>query len=115
MKPDGTPEGVRRTIDNTLNQLNGRKKLDIFEYARRDQNIEFKVTLDTEQKEYIDTGKVGGIALSECRAETIHEAVKHIKVAAVEVELSLYVSIAHTSKTEFQARPRCINTDNETL
>lgn len=37
----------------------------------------------------IDTGKIGGISLSEVRAETIHEAVKHIKIVAVEVELSL--------------------------
>jgi pyridoxine 4-dehydrogenase len=89
MQPDGSPEGVRRTIDNCLNQLKGRKKIDIFEYARRDQNVDFKLTLDTEQKEYIDTGKISGIALSEVRAETIHEAVKHIKVVGVEVELSL--------------------------
>ena len=40
--------------------------------------------------EYIEAGKLGGVALSEVRAETIHEAVKHTKVVAVEVELSLY-------------------------
>ena len=37
----------------------------------------------------IDTGKIGGISLSEVRAETIHEAVKHIKVVAVEVKGTL--------------------------
>ena len=35
--------------------------------------------------------KLGGISLSEVSAETIHEAVKHTKIAAVEVELSMYV------------------------
>lgn len=88
-KPDGTPEGTRRSIDNCLRQLNGRKKLDIFEFARRDQNIDMKISFDTIQKEYIDTGKVGGISLSEVRAETIHEAVKVAKIVACEVELSL--------------------------
>ncbi|KAI8629409.1 pyridoxal reductase [Xylariaceae sp. FL1651] len=87
---DGSPEGTRRSIDNCLRQLNGRKKLDIFEFARRDQNVDMKVTFDVIQKEYIDTGKVGGISLSEVRAETIHEAVKIAKIVAVEVELSLF-------------------------
>jgi pyridoxine 4-dehydrogenase len=86
---DGSPEGTRRSIDNCLHQLKGRKKLDIFEFARRDQNADMKVTFDTIQKEYIDTGKVGGISLSEVRAETIHEAVKVAKIVACEVELSL--------------------------
>ena len=47
------------------------------------------VTFDVINKEYVQTGKIGGISLSEVRAETIHEAVKHTKVLAVEVELSL--------------------------
>lgn len=86
---DGSPEGTRRSIDNCLRQLKGRKKLDIFEFARRDQNADMKITFDTIQKEYIDTGKVGGISLSEVRAETIHEAAKVAKIVACEVELSL--------------------------
>lgn len=40
-------------------------------------------------EEYIKTGKVGGISLSEPEAQTIHEAVKHTKISAVEVELSM--------------------------
>ena len=48
-----------------------------------------EVIFEVIDKEYIQTGKVGGISLSEVRAETIHEAVKHTKVLAVEVELSL--------------------------
>jgi pyridoxine 4-dehydrogenase len=34
MAPDGSPEGVRRSVDNCLKLLNGKKKLDIFECAR---------------------------------------------------------------------------------
>jgi pyridoxine 4-dehydrogenase len=32
--PDGSPENVRRTVDTCLRLLNGKKELDIFEYAR---------------------------------------------------------------------------------
>ncbi len=44
------------------------------------------------QKEYIDTGKLGGISLSEVAAAAIHEAVKVAKIVAVEVELSLWAT-----------------------
>ncbi|KAI1631683.1 pyridoxal reductase [Biscogniauxia mediterranea] len=87
---DGSPENTRRSIDGCLAQLKGRKKLDVFEFARRDQNIDMKITFDVIEKEYIQTGKLGGISLSEVRAETIHEAVKITKVHFVEVELSLF-------------------------
>ncbi|KAI0018428.1 pyridoxal reductase [Xylariomycetidae sp. FL0641] len=88
--PDGSPENTRNAIDACLEQLKGRKKLDIFEFARRDQTVDMKTTFEVIEKEYIQTGKVGGISLSEVRAETIHEAVKVTKVVAVEVELSIF-------------------------
>lgn len=86
---DATAEGTRRTLDNSLAQLKGRVALDIFEFGRRDPNVPMEVTFGVMNQEYVQTGKLGGIALSEVRAETIHEAVKHTKVSAVEVELSL--------------------------
>ncbi|KAL2263454.1 hypothetical protein VTK26DRAFT_6752 [Humicola hyalothermophila] len=88
LKPDGSAANVRRSIDNVLRQLNGRKKLDIFECARRDPNVPMEETFAAMQ-EYIDKGLLGGVSLSEVSAATIHEAVKHVKVVAVEVELSL--------------------------
>lgn len=90
MAPDGSPDFVRRSIDNILQQLGGVKTLDVFVIARRDRNTSFQTTLEVIKKEYIDTGKIGGVALSECRAETIHEASKYVNVAAVEVELSMF-------------------------
>jgi pyridoxine 4-dehydrogenase len=86
---DGSPENTRYCLDTCIAQLKGRKKLDIFEFARNDTSIPMEVTLGVLQKEYIATGKLGGISLSEVRAETIHEAVKHVKIVGVEVELSL--------------------------
>ncbi|KAL2885955.1 aldo/keto reductase [Ceratocystis lukuohia] len=90
LKPDGSPEGVRRSLDNILAGLGGRKFLDIFECARRDPTVPLELTLGTIQKEYVDTGKLGGISLSEVSADTIHAAAKVVKIAAVEAELSLW-------------------------
>ncbi|KAL4991866.1 NADP-dependent oxidoreductase domain-containing protein [Aspergillus falconensis] len=88
-QPDGSENGTRRTLDDSIAQLKGRKKIDQFEFARRDQNVPMEVTFGV-MNEYMQAGKIGGVALSEVRAETIHEAVKHTKVLAVEVELSLF-------------------------
>ncbi|KAI1386845.1 putative aldo/keto reductase [Hypoxylon trugodes] len=88
--PDGSPENTRRSLDNCIAQLKGRKKIDIFEFARIDQNTPLEVTFGVIEKEYIQTGKIGGIMLSEVRAETIHKAVKITKIVGVEVELSLF-------------------------
>lgn len=90
-RPDGSTENTRRTLDDSLAGLKGRKKLDLFELTRRDPKKPFETTFSTKDKEYIQTGKLGGISLSEIRAETIHEALKVAKVFAVEVELSMLV------------------------
>lgn len=89
-KPDGSPEGTRRSLDNILAQLGGVKKIDAFEFARRDPTVPLETSFRVLKEEYIDTGKVGSISLSEVSAATIHEAVKLTKVSFVEVELSLW-------------------------
>lgn len=88
-KTDASPENTRRTLNDSIAQLKGRKKIDLFEFGRRDPTIPMAETFSLIEKEYVQTGKIGGISLSEVRAETIHEAVKYTKVLAVEVELSL--------------------------
>ncbi|KAL1861729.1 hypothetical protein Daus18300_008698 [Diaporthe australafricana] len=89
--PNGTAEEINRSINNVIKQLNGRKKLDIFECARRDQNVSMEETFSAMQK-FIDEGKLGGISLSEVRHETLLDAIKITKVVAVEVELSLFAT-----------------------
>lgn len=86
---DGSTAGIRGSMDNILSQLKGRKKVDVFECARRDPNVSQAETFAALQ-EYVDRGLLGAISLSEVRADTIHEAVKLTKVAFVEVELSLF-------------------------
>lgn len=90
LKPDGSPEFTRRSMDNILAQLRGHKNVDLFAGARRDPGVPLGTTFGVLDAEYVQAGKLGGIGLSECSAATIHEAVKLTKVASVEVELSLF-------------------------
>jgi pyridoxine 4-dehydrogenase len=86
---DGSPEEVKRSIETTVEQLAGRKKIDMFEAARLDKTRPLADQLKA-QAEYVKKGLVGGISLSEVSAATIHEAVKITKIVAVEVELSMW-------------------------
>jgi len=89
MHPDGSPENVKRSVENCLKILDGKKNIDIFEPARVDKNVPFEVTLKA-LEEYVKAGKIGGISLSEVGAATIQKAVKVTKIVAIEVELSLW-------------------------
>ncbi|KAK2591776.1 hypothetical protein QQS21_010535 [Conoideocrella luteorostrata] len=88
--PDGSPQGTRRSLDNIINGLGGLKKLDGFAPSRRDPNTPLETTYGVIQREYIDTGKLGAVYLSECNANTIREAAKHAQIGAVEVEMSMF-------------------------
>lgn len=88
LSPDGSPENIRRSLNFILEKLGGRK-VDVFECARRDPNVPLETTFGVIE-EYIKTGKVGGLCLSEVSAATIHEAAKITTIAGVEVELSLF-------------------------
>lgn len=87
--PDGSPENIKRSIDECLRVLDGKKKLDIFELARVDPNVPIETSLEA-INEYITAGKLGGISLSEVSADTIKRAAKVVKVECVEVEVSLF-------------------------
>ena len=91
MRPDGTEEGVRRSVDNVLNGLGGTKFLDMFECARVDPDTPIETTIAALAK-YVQAGKIGGISLSEVKAETIRRAAKVHPIAAVEVEFSLWAT-----------------------
>jgi len=82
-------ENVRRSIDECLRVLDGKKFLDLFECARVDPNVPIEETIGY-IAEYVKEGKVGGISLSEVSAKSIRRAHKVHPIAAVEVELSLW-------------------------
>ncbi|MCJ1475886.1 Pyridoxine 4-dehydrogenase [Lambiella insularis] len=94
--PDGTEAGVRKSVDNCLNLLDGKKKLDLFECARVDPNTPIETTIETLGK-YVAEGKIGGISLSEVKADTIRRAAKVHKISAVEVEVSMWETTALTN------------------
>lgn len=87
MEPDGSTENICRSIDECLRVLDGKKKLDLFEAARVDPTTPIEITMRAVNK-YVKAGKLGGINLSECSADTIRRAAKEVPVSAVEVEFS---------------------------
>jgi len=88
MMPDGSAKNIRRSIDECLKLLGGKKFLDVFEPGRQDPKTPLKETMNA-MAEYVQDGKIGGIGLSEVTAERIKEAAAIHPIAAVEVELSL--------------------------
>ncbi|ATY60248.1 Aldo keto reductase [Cordyceps militaris] len=92
LAPDTSAAFVRQSIDNILAQLGGKKKLDIFAVARRDTTADFAATLRMIRDEYVDTGKIGGVSLSECSVQTVEEAVQVVPVQLAELELSLFTT-----------------------
>jgi pyridoxine 4-dehydrogenase len=105
MMPDGSPDGVRRSMNNCLKLLNGKKYLDIFEYARIDKHVPLETTLETLDEEYVKTGTLRGISLSEVSTTTIEKAAKSTKIATVEVELWLW----STDNSRTVSRRRVLN------
>jgi pyridoxine 4-dehydrogenase len=91
-KPDGSPEGIKRSIDNILESLDGTKKIDIFECARVDPDTPLEVTLKYLEDEYVSKGIIGGIGISEVNETSTRRAAKITKIAAVEIELSLWAT-----------------------
>ncbi|KAF3171582.1 Pyridoxine 4-dehydrogenase [Orbilia oligospora] len=90
--PDGSPEGIRKSIDNILDKLDGKTKLDVFCIARVDASNPVETTWKTIKEEYIDTGKIGGLCLSEVSAATLQKALKIVPVSVLEVEVSLWAT-----------------------
>jgi pyridoxine 4-dehydrogenase len=72
---DGSRENLRRSVDAILKALRGKKKLDLFEPARRDSNYEMEHYAEV-LNEMVKEGKFDYIGLSEVSAETIRRAHK---------------------------------------
>lgn len=73
LAPDGSEENIRRSVDNCVKLLDGKKKIDIFECARQDPNFPIEHTVSV-LAACVKEGKIGGIGLSEVDAETIRRA-----------------------------------------
>lgn len=91
MVPTGDERGIRRSVDETLRVLDGKKKLDLFECGRVDPKVPIEESMRV-LASYVKEGKLGGISLSETGAESIRRAVKVHKIDAVEIEFSMFAT-----------------------
>ncbi|KAK9362903.1 NADP-dependent oxidoreductase domain-containing protein [Lipomyces starkeyi] len=87
--PNGTPEFVRQSVENIIKHLGTAKKLDLFECARVDPNVPIETTVAA-LAALVKEGLIGGISLSEVKAETIRRAAAVHLISAVEIEYSLW-------------------------
>lgn len=82
-------EGVQASINNCLRILDGKCRIDLFQTSRGDLKIPVEETIAA-IAEFVKSGQIGSVGLSECSAATLRRAVKAHPIAAVEVELSLF-------------------------
>ncbi|KAI8957486.1 Aldo/keto reductase [Daldinia sp. FL1419] len=87
--PDGSPEGIRASVEEALKVLGGTKTIDVFECARVDPKVPIETSIKA-LSELVKEGKIGGIGLSEVSANTIRRANTVHPISAVEIELSLF-------------------------
>ncbi|KAI0909161.1 NADP-dependent oxidoreductase domain-containing protein [Ustulina deusta] len=86
---DNSPEYTRESIENCLNLIGDKGKIDMWEMARRTTQAEYIQSLRVIDS-YVKQGKIGGVTLSEVNANSIRQAAKVVKVVGVEIELSLF-------------------------
>lgn len=89
MEMDGSKENVVRSIEECLKVLDGKKFIDVFECARVDPKVPIEETISYIAS-YVESGKIGGIGISEANAANIRKAASVHPIAAVEAELSLW-------------------------
>ena len=87
--PDGSPEGIRASVEEAVRVLGGTKTIDVFECARRDPNVPIETSVKA-LADLVKEGKISGIGLSEVSADTIRKAHAVHPISAVEIELSLF-------------------------
>ncbi|KAL4946523.1 hypothetical protein BDV06DRAFT_86902 [Aspergillus oleicola] len=92
-EPDCSPEGIKSSIETALSILDGTKKIDIFECARVDPNVPIETSIAA-LAEFVESGKIGGIGISEASEGTIRKAHKVHPITAAEIELSLFTTDA---------------------
>ncbi|KAJ3735039.1 aldo/keto reductase [Lentinula guzmanii] len=83
--PDGSLEGLRRSVDNIQDELGSIKKLDLFEPARIDPKLPVETTMKN-LVTLLKEGKFSHIGLSECNANMLRKAHSIYPVTAAEIE-----------------------------
>jgi pyridoxine 4-dehydrogenase len=70
---DGSPENLKRSVEECTTALRGKKKIDLFECARIPPNNTLENVLDV-LKGFVNEGYFDYIGMSECSAETLKKA-----------------------------------------
>lgn len=91
------PENLKKSINNVVSALRGKKHVDLFETARVDPDYPIEDTIRV-LKTYVDEGLIGHIGLSECSAATLRRAHAVHPIAAVEIEVSPWSMETETKK-----------------
>lgn len=89
-KLDTSASGVKESIDLCLQILDGKCHIDIFQAARQDPSVVPIEETISAIAEYVQAGKIGGIGISECNADSLRRAAAVHPIAAAELELSLF-------------------------
>jgi pyridoxine 4-dehydrogenase len=99
---DGSPDGMRRSVDNANAILASRKAIDLFGCGRVDANVPIEETVSGLAALKAE-GKIGGIQLSEVSAPTIRRTVaaaaatNSTVIDMVEAEVSLWATDIFTN------------------
>jgi pyridoxine 4-dehydrogenase len=88
---DCSPPGLRKFVDNAITVLDGKKKIDIFGCARVDPNVPIEESVKA-LAELKEEGKIGGIQLTEVKADTIRRAASVTKIDMLEAEVSIWAT-----------------------
>lgn len=88
---DGSAQNMRKSVERCSKILDGKKTIDVFGPGRVDKNVPIEETVKA-LGQLVKEGKIGGIALSEVKADTIKRAAKVHKIDMVEAEVSLWAT-----------------------
>lgn len=89
--PTGSPAAIRQSVEHALAILDGSKSIDVFEMGRVDPTVPIEESVGA-LAELVQEGKIGGVGLSEVGEKSIRAAAKTTRIAAVEIELSLFTT-----------------------
>ncbi|KZT51425.1 aldose reductase YakC [Calocera cornea HHB12733] len=95
LRARGSPEYVRACLAQSLEALQT-PYVDLYYVHRVDPDTPIEVTVNAMQQ-LKEEGKIRGIGLSECSAETLRKAAKVVTVDAVQVEYSLFETTPETN------------------
>lgn len=94
---DGSPEGVARSIEHSLEQLGPVGRISQWGMARRDLSHDYEDETLASIDGYVKSGRIDGISTSEINATTLRSAARKFRISALEIEVSLFHTDALTN------------------